>query len=128
MIRTEFCAPRLMMALALLVGAATVPTSSWAQESAAAAVTHGAATPTLTPGGVSSVLNAAHTPTSDQPAFLTPDQAFQVSATAAGADSIRIDWRIAEGYYLYRSRIKVRTDSPGAAGRPRAAAGGRPQR
>lgn len=44
--------------------------------------------------------------------FLTADQAFQVAATAAGADSVRIDWHIAEGCYLYRSRIKVKSASP----------------
>jgi thioredoxin:protein disulfide reductase len=54
---------------------------------------------------------AAATP-GDQPKFLDPDQAFKVSASAAGPDSVRIDWRIADGYYLYRSRIHVKTDSP----------------
>ncbi|MGC1458870.1 MAG: protein-disulfide reductase DsbD [Steroidobacteraceae bacterium] len=44
--------------------------------------------------------------------FLTADQAFQVAAAAAGPDSVRIDWHIAEGCYLYRSRIKVKTASP----------------
>jgi thioredoxin:protein disulfide reductase len=44
--------------------------------------------------------------------FLTADQAFQVAATAAGADRVRIDWHIADGCYLYRSRIKVKTASP----------------
>ncbi len=43
--------------------------------------------------------------------FLTADQAFQVAGTAAGPDSVRINWRIAEGCYLYRSRIKVKTAS-----------------
>jgi thiol:disulfide interchange protein DsbD len=31
---------------------------------------------------------------------------------AAGPDSVRLDWKIADGYYLYRSRIKVKTASP----------------
>ncbi len=44
--------------------------------------------------------------------FLTADQAFQVAATAAGPDRVRIDLQIAEGCYLYRSRIKVKTASP----------------
>jgi thiol:disulfide interchange protein DsbD len=44
--------------------------------------------------------------------FLTADQAFQVTAMAAGPDSVRIDWHIAAGCYLYRSRIKVNTTSP----------------
>jgi thiol:disulfide interchange protein DsbD len=48
----------------------------------------------------------------DQPKFLDPDQAFKISAAAAGPDSIRINWQIADGYYLYRSRIHAKTDSP----------------
>ena len=48
----------------------------------------------------------------DQAKFLNPDVAFQASAMAAGPDSVRLDWKIADGYYLYRSRIKVKTSSP----------------
>ncbi|HEY1899552.1 MAG TPA: protein-disulfide reductase DsbD [Steroidobacteraceae bacterium] len=99
-------------ALLVLPAALLLSRVSQAQNSAAAAVTHSAATPsTLTPGAVSAVLDAAHNPI-DQPKFLSPDQAFQASATAAGPDSVRIDWQIADGYYLYRSRIKVKTASP----------------
>jgi len=43
--------------------------------------------------------------------FLTADQAFQVAASAPAADTVRIDWQIADGCYLYRSRIKVHTTS-----------------
>ena len=42
-----------------------------------------------------------------QPKFLPPDQVFHVSATPAGAGAIRLDWWIRDGYYLYRSRLKV---------------------
>src|ERR1700733_10311021 len=97
------------LALATLV---LLPALSQAQNSATAAVTHSsAASGTLTPAAMSSVLNAAQSG-SDQPKFLTPDQAFQVAATAVGPDRVRIDWQIADGYYLYRSRIKVKTASP----------------
>jgi thiol:disulfide interchange protein DsbD len=97
--------------LALLPASALLPAPSQAQ-TAAAAVTHSsAAAGTLTPAAMSSVLQAAQS-RGDQPKFLTPDQAFQVAATAAGPDSVRIDWQIADGYYLYRSRIKVKTASP----------------
>jgi thiol:disulfide interchange protein DsbD len=99
--------------LAALVIAAFAPTApAAAQNSAAAAVTH--STPSagnLTPGGVSAVLNAA-SDRNGQPNFLTADQAFQVAATAAGPDSVRLDWQITDGYYLYRSRIHVKTASP----------------
>lgn len=42
-----------------------------------------------------------------QPKFLPADQVFHVAATAAGQDAIRLDWWIRDGYYLYRSRLKV---------------------
>jgi len=42
-----------------------------------------------------------------QPKFLPPDQVFHVSATAAGANAVRLDWTIRGGYYLYRERMKV---------------------
>ena len=42
-----------------------------------------------------------------QPKFLPADQVFHVGAAAASAHSIRLDWWIRDGYYLYRSRLKV---------------------
>lgn len=39
--------------------------------------------------------------------FLPPDQAFQFSATADGAQRVKLSWTIAHGYYLYRDRIHV---------------------
>ncbi|MGH3421370.1 MAG: protein-disulfide reductase DsbD N-terminal domain-containing protein, partial [Streptosporangiaceae bacterium] len=42
-----------------------------------------------------------------QPKFLPPDKVFHVAATPAGAGAIRLDWWIRDGYYLYRSRLKV---------------------
>ena len=85
---------------------ALAPAMGRAQNSAAAAVTHSAANPgALTPGAVSAVLGAQHD-CSHQP-FLV-DQAFQATATATGADTVRIDWKIADGCYLYRNRIKVK--------------------
>jgi thiol:disulfide interchange protein DsbD len=44
--------------------------------------------------------------------FLKPDEAFRVSATPE-ADRIRVSWDIADGYYLYRSKIRFQTDTPG---------------
>ncbi|PPK72823.1 thiol:disulfide interchange protein DsbD [Methylobacter tundripaludum] len=37
---------------------------------------------------------------------LPPDQAFKVSAKALAADRIEISWDIAEGYYLYRNKMR----------------------
>lgn len=39
--------------------------------------------------------------------LLPVDEAYVLSARADGADRIRIDWKIAEGYYLYRHRTSV---------------------
>ena len=43
--------------------------------------------------------------------FLQPDQAFRLDAVAEGSDRVRLNFEIAEGYYLYRARIKVATAS-----------------
>jgi thioredoxin:protein disulfide reductase len=95
---------RILALAALIVPATALPPPTQAQNSAAAAVTHSAATGALTPGAVSAVLGAGHD-CNHQP--FASDQAFQVTATAAGPDSVRIDWNIADGCYLYRNRIKV---------------------
>jgi thiol:disulfide interchange protein DsbD len=96
-------------ALLLLSAAGLMPRPGQAQTSAAAAVTHSAANPGgLTPAAVSAVLNATHD-CSQQP--FSPDQAFQVTAAASSSNTIRIDWKIADGCYLYRNRIKAKTAS-----------------
>ena len=43
--------------------------------------------------------------------FLLPDVAFQVEATADGPDRVKISWKIADGYYLYRERMKASATS-----------------
>src|SRR5215475_2047670 len=43
--------------------------------------------------------------------FLPPDQAFRFDAIPEGTDRVRLNWEIADGYYLYRARIKVKTTS-----------------
>ena len=73
------------------------------------------------PSGIDAVLNAAKV-SGDQ--FLQPDQAFRFDATAEGTDQVRLNWEIADGYYLYRTRIKVITASPAAQlGAPQMPAG-----
>ncbi|HET7758100.1 MAG TPA: protein-disulfide reductase DsbD [Steroidobacteraceae bacterium] len=39
--------------------------------------------------------------------YLPPDQAFRFDALPAGSDQVRLNWEIADGYYLYRARIRV---------------------
>ncbi len=56
---------------------------------------------------------------SKQPEFLRPEQAFQVSVEPADAHHVRIHWVIADGYYLYRARLKVLSkENPQALGVP----------
>jgi thiol:disulfide interchange protein DsbD len=42
----------------------------------------------------------------ENPELLPPEQAFKVSARAIAADQIEITWDIAEGYYLYRKKMR----------------------
>jgi len=58
--------------------------------------------------GIDAVLGSARTSGDD---FLPPDKAFRFDAIAEGTDRVRLNWEIAEGYYLYRARIKVKTAS-----------------
>ncbi len=53
--------------------------------------------------GLSSLTRAFDT--QDQE-FLPQDQAFQLSASARDANTLVASWRIADGYYLYRDKIK----------------------
>ncbi len=50
----------------------------------------------------------------DETDFLPPDVAFRVGARLDG-NVIRIRWRIADGYYLYRRKIDVQAESPDLA-------------
>ena len=51
----------------------------------------------------------------DQPEFLTPDEAFQLSSSVTDDGRLQFDWNIAEGYYLYRERISFKPDAQGGA-------------
>jgi len=44
--------------------------------------------------------------------YLLPDQAFQLSAAADGADAVLVKWKIADDYYLYRSKFKFSSNDP----------------
>ena len=44
--------------------------------------------------------------------LLPPQQAFQISANGSEKNKIKVKWRIADGYYLYQSKIRFSTDSP----------------
>lgn len=52
--------------------------------------------------------------------LLEPDQAFRLEMSAIDANTIRARWVIADGYYLYRNKIKFKSDTAGVAlGEPR---------
>jgi len=82
-----------------------------AQDPAPAPAGAPAASPAPRQGGGIDALLA--TPKAHGDDFLPPDQAFRFAAIAEGSDRVRLDWSIAEGYYLYRARIKVVTPGSG---------------
>lgn len=43
--------------------------------------------------------------------FLPPDEAFRFGAGMERADSVALTWVIAEGYYLYKDRISITSDT-----------------
>lgn len=47
--------------------------------------------------------------------LLPVDEAFALSARATGPGQVAVDWKIADGYYLYRHRIAVDTADSGAS-------------
>ena len=62
-------------------------------------------------GGINAILDSAK---SGGDEFLPPDKAFRFDALAEGTDRVRLNWEIADGYYLYRARIKISTTSTSA--------------
>ncbi len=47
----------------------------------------------------------------DKPAFLSPDAAFSVNVTVRDAHTLQVEFKVSEGYYLYRDRISFSSDS-----------------
>ena len=69
-----------------------------------------ATAPTAAAGGIGAVLGA-HRSAGAKRDFLPPDDAFRLGAFADGPERVRLVWQIADGYYLYKSRISVLTQS-----------------
>jgi thiol:disulfide interchange protein DsbD len=59
-------------------------------------------------GGLDSIMKARGTQSDN---FLPVDEAFRFDAVPNGGDGVRLNWEIADGYYLYRARIKVSTSA-----------------
>jgi thiol:disulfide interchange protein DsbD len=68
---------------------------------------------TATSGGGLSALLGSKAPRTNQNDFLPPDEAFRFGPGMERPDSVSLTWIIAEGYYLYKQRIQVSTDTPG---------------
>ncbi len=47
--------------------------------------------------------------------FLPPDKAFAFTAETVAPQTLRLQWKIADGYYLYKERISVQTDAQEAS-------------
>jgi thiol:disulfide interchange protein DsbD len=45
----------------------------------------------------------------DDGRFLKPDRAFVLAVESSHPDRVQVDWEIADGYYLYRDKITVRS-------------------
>ena len=60
-------------------------------------------------GGINAILGAKRA--NSEPEFLPPDEAFRLEIFGDGPDRVRVQWAVHEGYYLYKSRIKVETSS-----------------
>ncbi|MES9847767.1 MAG: protein-disulfide reductase DsbD N-terminal domain-containing protein, partial [Candidatus Thiodiazotropha sp.] len=49
----------------------------------------------------------------NQEDLLLPDQAFQISGRTDGTEKLLVEWRIADGYYMYRDKIQFDSDTIG---------------
>ena len=58
-------------------------------------------------------LVAITAPSHAEDEFLQPEEAFRISATTDGADAVIVQWDIADGYYLYRSKFRLSSESDG---------------
>ncbi|KRT60165.1 protein-disulfide reductase DsbD, partial [endosymbiont of Ridgeia piscesae] len=45
--------------------------------------------------------------------LLMPDQAFQISARSDDPDTLLVEWQIADGYYMYRDKLRFSSDAVG---------------
>lgn len=105
-------APRIRHILIGFLAVAALGAAAYAQQPAPEAPAASPTSPAAPGKGLSGVLGTALKSSGDE--FLQPDQAFRFDATAAGSDRAQLIWEIADGYYLYRARIKVTTPSAAA--------------
>ena len=103
---------RLTALFLLGVGAGQLaPASALAAVAAVSATSADASsTSSLTPKGIDAVLGASKGKSGGDE-FLPADEAFRFDAIPDGPDHVRLIWQIADGYYLYRTRVKAATTS-----------------
>jgi thiol:disulfide interchange protein DsbD len=91
------------------------PPTTWTTHVVAKPARDAAATvapPAPNSGGVNLSSLVGTAATGDDGRFLKPDRAFVLAADSAQPDRVQLDWEIADGYYLYRDRVTVRSLSP----------------
>ena len=64
----------------------------------------------LLPGGMAAALDEID---GLEPELLAPDKAFAISVSALDDSTLQVRWDIADGYYMYRDRIRFSTVSRG---------------
>jgi thioredoxin:protein disulfide reductase len=67
---------------------------------------------TAAKSSIRSLFNSTRTTPTSNEDFLPPDEAFKFGAAMERADSVALTWIIADGYYLYKERIEVTSESP----------------
>jgi thioredoxin:protein disulfide reductase len=98
------------LAAAAPVVSTTALASAAADPAISASTTTGSAS-TLTPKGIDAVLGTSKAKSGGGDDFLPPDEAFRFAAIPDGPDHVKLIWQIADGYYLYRARVKAATTS-----------------
>lgn len=107
MIKHNFGIPLVTAALLLGTAAALAQGASLTTDAPASSAS------TLTAKGIEAALGKSKpaAASTGQDEFLQPDDAFRFNAFPDGSDHVKLIWQIADGYYLYRSRVKAATTS-----------------
>jgi thiol:disulfide interchange protein DsbD len=99
-----------ILLLAAGAGEATAVAAAAADPAISTSTTSGSAS-SLTPKGIDAVLGTSKAKSGGGDDFLPPDEAFRFAAIPDGPDHVKLIWQIADGYYLYRTRVKAATTS-----------------
>jgi thiol:disulfide interchange protein DsbD len=100
------------ISVGLCIATFLVLDAGWAQAAFAVDAQSSGPSSSISASTIDAVLKGGKKSSGDD--FLPVDEAFRFSAFADGADHVKLVWQIADGYYLYRARVKVSTSSPQA--------------